>query len=107
MLDDQTLIDTSRPDHSHTPYRALFASVLICGMNDAAGHVLAVCGGGRVNENVTATIQRQAQAWLGSKDFREVCELAGFEPDAVLKAYHRGVFPIKGQRGRYSQGERP
>nr|WP_309504313.1 hypothetical protein [uncultured Roseovarius sp.] len=78
---------------SSDPERALWLEVLIRGLEDAAGR--AECSASRMLDALVA------QRWIGTPDFREVCENAGMDPDFIQEAYRRGAFaePIK-KRGR-------
>lgn len=45
----------------------------------------------------------QAKSWIsgGNRDFREVCENAGFDPDAVSEAWAAGKISIDTLKRRY------
>lgn len=93
MLDDQTLIPTTSNRDRRDEHRELWAAVLICNLNDAAGHLIAAYNS---KQGSREALQRQAKAWIGTSDFRHVCDLAGIDHTAVLAAWDKGVFPIKG-----------
>jgi hypothetical protein len=100
MLDDQTLILGTNTGH-RSECRELWAAVLICNLNDAAGHLIAAYNS---KQGSREALQRQAKAWIGTSDFRHVCALAGIDHTAVQAAWDKGVFPIKGgSAGRSSQ----
>ncbi|WP_071469665.1 hypothetical protein [Roseinatronobacter thiooxidans] len=54
------------------PDLALWRAVLVAGLHDAAKGI--------------------DEAWLGSRDFMAVCDLAQVEPQAVLRAYRPDRF---------------
>ena len=96
MLDDQTLITGTNTGH-RDPHRELWAAVLICGLNDAAGHCVALSGTNNgKDKSGKKLITHTARSWIGTRAFREVCDLAGVPHTAVQAAYERGAFPIKG-----------
>jgi len=64
------------------PDLALWRSVLVAGLSDAAK--------GRDPKDV---------AWLRSDDFRLVCNLAGLDPDGVLRSYDAERFKRLPTRG--------
>lgn len=35
--------------------------------------------------------RRRAEVWVGGKDFREVCSLAGFEPEPVEALFRKAI----------------
>ena len=57
------------------PDLALWRAVLVAGLHDAAKGAAP-----------------QDQAWIGSRDFVAVCDLAQVEPQAVLRAYRPDRF---------------
>lgn len=70
--------------------RALWASVLMTAIRDALApdEKLQTRNG---NHGSASKLDRaQAQSWVGSKDFRIVCEAAGLNPDYILAAYRAG-----------------
>jgi hypothetical protein len=70
--------------------RALWCAVLNQALADAAG--LPASG---LSPTVLAVARRRVEAWVGSRDFAEVCDLAGAEPGAVrarLEAALAGVW---------------
>lgn len=61
-----------------SPERRLWASVLMRALDDAIG----------LAEGIYWRLEmNRALNWIGSKDFREVCSLAGVEPDAVSERF--------------------
>lgn len=82
--------------------RELWATVLHRAVRDAAGDLDNISTSHRAYE------QRKAQAWLGSRDFAEVCHLAGVDPAAVRDRLPEAIARIqrdvaardKAQRGR-------
>jgi len=77
----------------------LQVAVLITGLCDASGNVIAAHGG-----ESRDVLVRQAQAWIGTTDFEEVCDLAGFDPEFVKDAYRAGKFTKENWR-KYSVRE--
>lgn len=77
--------------------RELWGKVLIHGIEDAVGRADSSIKSGylRSASNITAAAAKD-RAWIGSRDFREVCELAGLEPSMIERAFHDGRFDKKG-----------
>jgi len=67
-----------------TPEQKLWQSVVVKAALDATAHYPAS------SEDYSA--QKQADAWLrvGGADFKEVCNLAGLDPDFIRDAYIGG-----------------
>lgn len=87
--------------NGHSPERQLWASVLALGLTDATGHI----GGsptGPKNAATRKTIHQQALSWLNTRDFHEVCQLAGFDPDAIKAKWEAGK--ITQDRMRKAEG---
>lgn len=75
------------------PERGMWGEVLMRGMADATASLTAtVC-------QCELQARREARLWVGSRDFKEVCELAGLDPEAVLGKFRAGAVDMK--RGRY------
>lgn len=88
--------------------RALWAAVIWRGLLDAVGRNLCA-GGERLS---TQALVREARVWLRSRDFAEVCGLAGMNPVAVRERLEAGavdfdvdVTPHRMSRAR--RGARP
>lgn len=64
--------------------RSLWALVVVQGIKDAMGVGIAADS---IRE---PEIQPDAQAWLGTPDYRHCCALAGLDPDAVLDRLQSG-----------------
>jgi hypothetical protein len=56
--------------------RRLWRAVLVQALREAKGQI--VNTGGAIPPGSRNLEQRRARDWIGSRDFREVCELAGF-----------------------------
>jgi len=67
---------------AQNPDLALWRSVLVAGLSDAAK--------GRDPDDMT---------WLGSDDFALVCNLAGLDPDGVLRSFDPERFERLPTRG--------
>lgn len=79
---------TNTAEHN-TPYgyRELWQDVLIRGIEDAMGRIEAS------SRNAVADYERRrASLWIGSEDFKIVCDLAGISASMVEAAFHRGAF---------------
>lgn len=64
----------------------LWCAMLLRNLTDATGHGKILCeGSGASNMAIS-----QAQNWIGSNDFRLVCDMAGFNPDAIEEKYRSG-----------------
>ena len=88
-------------DNDQTPERQLFCEVITQALKDATGV------GAGVNTKSPELCRDQAANWFktNSKDFRTVCELAGFDPDAVRQ---RALAIIaKSEKDNPSKVERP
>lgn len=80
---------------SHTeiksPERTLWQMVLLAGLQHALGKPLSYYekpkGRARTFESY--------RSWIGSKDFRIVCALAGIDADFILDKYHAGKIDVK------------
>lgn len=57
----------------------LWVAVLQRGISDALGHVE-----DNAKRGPRALAVRQARDWLGTQDFREVCIMAGLDPEYIL-----------------------
>jgi hypothetical protein len=80
-------------DYAHTsPERMMWQMVLLTAIEDA------LLSARSSKEGIDA--KRDAQRWLrgGSKDFRAVCNYAGFDPDHVRDAYIAGRLRVDVQR---------
>jgi len=64
-----------------SPEQTLWRSVIDQALSDACG-VGIRCG---VTESVSSALRRSARAWFWHKteDFRDVCDMAGMDPNAV------------------------
>ena len=79
--------------------RALWCAVIM----RAAADIAAPEPAKRVNGNdMNGREWRQARDWIGSRDFREVCALAGLEPEPV-EAWLRSLM-ASGARRRGGRG---
>ncbi len=69
------------------PYRDLWVSVIARAVLDAVGHAH-----GNKSPGATRAAQRAARQWLtdNSADFRNVCALAGVDPEAILRVTRSG-----------------
>ena len=77
--------NTYTPDWT-SPERRLFIAVLSQAVHDA------------FSNHVPELEKRQAQAWLmsNSKDFKEICELSGRNPEYVLTKIRRKILEKNG-----------
>ncbi len=80
-----TQAEHANPDADFTGMRDLWAEILTMGLKEASGFVTNDPRGSRLAES-------QAQNWMRSKDFIEVCDLAGVNPDCARKAQAAGRF---------------
>lgn len=55
--------------------RRLWRAVLVQALREARGHIINT--GGALTVTGHHAERRRAREWIGSRDFREVCELAG------------------------------
>jgi hypothetical protein len=55
--------------------RALWRAVLVHALREARGRIINT--GGAIRPATRELEQRRARDWIGGRDFREVCELAG------------------------------
>ena len=76
-----------------TPEKILWQDVLMRAMLDATASLTATIAEHELQA------RRAARLWIGSNDFREVCELAGMDPDSTLARFRAGTVKIKS--GRY------
>lgn len=67
---------------------ALWRAVLAIGIQDALGFGRQE-GSGTSKASQQVLFERRANAWLGGSDFRQVCDFAALEPDAVLSLVAR------------------
>lgn len=68
----------------------LWCAMLIRNLTDATGE-------GKIlseTESVSKRYIREAQDWIGTKNFRRICELTGFDPDAIEEKYHSGELKV-------------
>lgn len=74
------------PDVDPVACRNLWADVLRRALADAVttGHFTA-------GLSMSPDAKAKHQGWVGGKDFRAVCALAGFEPEPVLACYRRAM----------------
>jgi hypothetical protein len=79
--------------------RAMWGEVLMRGMADATASLTA-----RMCQSELQA-RREARLWIGTQAFRDVCELAGLDPAAVLGKFRAGEVGMK--RGRYVGQSRP
>ncbi|APZ53725.1 hypothetical protein [Salipiger abyssi] len=70
--------------------RSLWASVLLTAWRDSFGE-----GRERHGEFTSTRLRRNACDWFGSRDFAEVCFLAGLDARAVLDRWRR----LQAERG--------
>ncbi len=86
--------------------RRLFGAVLICGIKDALSDVPRTsegAGGWQVQKDASTN-------WItrNSKDFQEVCELAGLDPEFIRDAFMSGKITKKSfEKRRMHWAERP
>lgn len=73
MIDHDAFRRADLADEART-LRAFWRAVLIQGLREAAGFVIASDEKVKAQQSLVAYRCRQ---WIGSRDFREVCELAG------------------------------
>lgn len=88
-------------DMNPSAARAMWQAVLYAALRDANGIVAATNGG----ENPKKIIS-QAQSWLGTRDFYEVCAHAGVDSNFILDAYRAGRFRKMKRAMRYVTGEK-
>lgn len=70
------------------PSRALWGMVLIRGLADAVTpNPIQVSH--QSGSRVCIMAQREAQDWIGGRDFRAICGLVGLEPEPVAEWYER------------------
>lgn len=83
------------------PMRMLWRAVLVQALREARGHIANT--GGAIPPAGRKLELRRARDWIGSRDFREVCELAGVSVTAeeALAAVDgpRGEVLVHGSRG--------
>lgn len=85
------------------PERRMWAAVLANGIREALGFAVRR-GGGRhergrgESARVVETNLRQARAWIGSRDFRQVCALVGVCPGRGKTAVRRLI--VEADAGR-------
>lgn len=68
----------------------VFQAILLRGLMDAGGHRV-----NQVEERRLGTHKAAAVAWIGTKDFRTVCDLAGINAEQAIAAYNAGIFDIE------------
>ena len=86
--------------------RRLFGAVLICGIRDA----LSDTPRANVYEGGWQVQRDAAVNWIvrDTKDFREVCDMAGFDPDFIRDAFMSGKITKKSfEKRRMHWAERP
>lgn len=66
--------------------KRLWCAMLLRNLTDATGQGKILCEG----NGASSMAIRHAQNWIGSSDFRLVCEMAGFDPDAIEEKYRSG-----------------
>jgi hypothetical protein len=74
----------------HTPEAALWRAVVTQAVLDASWEQ-GNSKGDQTGDGFTAARRDEARAWLlgDSRDFRQVCFMAGFDPDAVRESAQR------------------
>jgi hypothetical protein len=72
-------------DAQHRQDRQLWAAVIMQALDDAAGKIEYYGGNKAAAERHKRLVRRRARDWFinGGRDFKEVCALAGMEPDWV------------------------
>lgn len=84
-----------------TVMRQMWGEVLQRALDDAFGAVV-----GSTSGHTAEAERKRARDWIGTRDFREVCELAGIEPEAVLAAIQTGALQqrVKARADRLRHG---
>lgn len=75
MIHDEILHRRAELSAECETLRKLWRAVLVQALKEAHGNILNT--GGKYAPHTRRAIQRTARDWIGSRDFREVCELAG------------------------------
>jgi hypothetical protein len=94
------------------PDRELWGAVLTRGLLDAMWPSPVRSQAHGSVSGVTVLHQRQARDWIGGRNFRTVCSLAGFDPDSIAEraqrlvdappeARHAFISGIHGGQGRH------
>jgi hypothetical protein len=90
--------ETPAPEHT---CRALWLAVLHLGLTNALGYgVSTLPERGASDRRAKGRALRDAQDWIGSRDFVLVCDLAGVNAGSVMRAYRAEV-------ARMARGEHP